>query len=407
MSRPAFGNFKILVVAESTTNASLVKKLLEEEFEHVSATGRPEDGAAEFDRLQPDVLVLAFGNLEKAERHNLGLFRQSEWIHQRPHRTIVLCAKDEVLRAYSLCREGIFDDYILFWPIAQDATRLPMAVHQALCALATGRGSEPTPMEFVTEVRRVAELEPNLHQQLSKGEDRIEAAGRALARAQENIGTAILGFSQRLMEGDLSSLVEVRNAKALEHAFDHLNHESVRPPLTEASGAIQPLKEWAEEFRQECKECFEPIRSLQALAGQIRPTVMVVDDDEFQHKIVSRLLKDQGFRLVFAASGIEAMNMLRKQRPDLILLDLSMPGMDGLDVTRRVKGVAQFANIPIIMVTGNSEEAVVTDCLAAGAADFMVKPFFKETLTEKIAKAMSMVGSPKVESPPDLSQSDL
>jgi CheY-like chemotaxis protein len=97
--------------------------------------------------------------------------------------------------------------------------------------------------------------------------------------------------------------------------------------------------------------------------------------------------------------------MLRKIHPDLILMDLSMPDMDGLEVVRRMKGVVRFANIPIIMITGKSEENVVTESMKVGAIDFMVKPFGREALIEKIAKVLGIKEPPP--SLPDLKVSDL
>ena len=121
MNKPAQPSEIILIASNSATDATLVKKLLNDEFEHVFMSTHPDEAPEDFDRTQPDVLILAFGSLEKSKRYNLGLFRQSKEIHRKPHRTIILCNKEEVQRAYELCRDEIFDDYILFWPQAHDA----------------------------------------------------------------------------------------------------------------------------------------------------------------------------------------------------------------------------------------------------------------------------------------------
>jgi CheY-like chemotaxis protein len=110
---------------------------------------------------------------------------------------------------------------------------------------------------------------------------------------------------------------------------------------------------------------------------------------------------------VYVASGIEALNMLRKVLPDLILMDISMPDMDGLEVMRRMKGVARFTNIPIIMITGNSDQDVVTESLKAGAIDFMVKPLGRDALITKIAKILRTKVTPSSGPTSELSQSDL
>lgn len=115
-----------------------------------------------------------------------------------------------------------------------------------------------------------------------------------------------------------------------------------------------------------------------------------MDDDEFQHKIISKMLVDENYKLVFATAGDEALRVMRKTRPDLILMDFMMPGMHGLEVLRQIKTVLRLANIPIIMMTGKGEKNIVAESLKAGAVDFMVKPVGRDTLLAKMAKVFRL-----------------
>jgi CheY-like chemotaxis protein len=124
------------------------------------------------------------------------------------------------------------------------------------------------------------------------------------------------------------------------------------------------------------------------MAKRVPPTLLVVDDDALQRQIVEQIFAAENYQLVFANNGIEALSILRKLHPDLILMDVMMPEMDGLDATRRLKAMTQFAAVPVIMITGQSEGKVVVDSLKAGASDFVVKPFNKATLIDKVARAL-------------------
>ena len=117
-------------------------------------------------------------------------------------------------------------------------------------------------------------------------------------------------------------------------------------------------------------------------------TILVVDDDELMLKLLRTALAQENYELMLAASGLEALNLLRKRRPDLILMDMEMPGLDGMETTSRIKSAEQFSTLPVIMVTGNSEKAIVASCLKAGATDFVVKPFNREVLLDKIHKLL-------------------
>lgn len=122
------------------------------------------------------------------------------------------------------------------------------------------------------------------------------------------------------------------------------------------------------------------------------PTIILaVDDDEMSLKLLLTILTQEKYKVMLAFSGIEALNLLhnQKQNPNLILMDMMMPNVNGLETTRRIKAIERFSAIPIIMVTGNSHKRVVTNCLKAGASDFVVKPFNRETLLDKIRKALN------------------
>lgn len=114
--------------------------------------------------------------------------------------------------------------------------------------------------------------------------------------------------------------------------------------------------------------------------------MLVVDDDRFQCKLLERLLADFDCRLQFAHSGAEAFAALARERPELILMDVQLPDADGVAITRQLKANPALAGIPVIMITGHSERNILQASLAAGAVDFVVKPFERERMHAKLAK---------------------
>lgn len=104
-------------------------------------------------------------------------------------------------------------------------------------------------------------------------------------------------------------------------------------------------------------------------------TILVIDDELMTRDIIEGFLYPDGYELAFASSGAEAMEMLSKTEPDLILLDILMPDMDGFEVCRRIKANAQWRHIPIIIVTALQGKNDVIKGFEAGADDFIHKPF--------------------------------
>lgn len=386
--KPGEAGATVLVASDSPSDAALVKKLLAPEYDQVFISTDSDLAVEDFENHTPDVLVLAFNAMGKSEGYYLGLFRRSSKIHLQSHRTVILCNKDEVNRAYQACRKEYFDDYILFWPMTNDATRLLMSVHHALRDLAVSRDGGPSPAEFAAQARRLAELGSMLDQQLVQGSQRIEVVSRTILQAEQEIGVALDGFSKTLEQGKLTDVPRITDVAGLEREIKRLKQEEIRQRFRAATESVEPIKRWAAEFRKECEPHIESARSLNALADRIRPTILIVDDDDFQCKVVSQLLAAENFRLVFALGGVEALNILRKMQPDLILMDIMMPDLGGIETTRRIKTMPPFANVPVIMITGNSEGATVRDSMKAGAVDFVVKPFDRETLIAKMVRAL-------------------
>lgn len=377
----------ILVASDDPGDADLVKRLLAAEFGKIFTSTAQDKAVEEFELRRPDVLVLAFNTLEKAELYYLGLYRMSHTIQLHPHRTVILCNKDDVKRVSELCMRRYFDDYILFWPMNHDAPRLPMSVHLAIRELtAAAQHTGPSVAEFAAQARRLSELEKLLDRQVTLGGQHIEAASLAMEKAKENVGAALDGFTRRLGRGDLKEVVEVKNAEGLEREMTRLKQDEIQRHLAAASESVQPLKQWTHEFRQEYAPHLESARALSAMANSVKPKVLIVDDEDFQHKMIAKILGAENYDFVFASSGMEALSALRNIRPDLILMDVMMPDMDGLEVTHRLKTSPQFASIPVMMISGKSEGNIILKCMKAGAADFVVKPFEMEKLKAKVAK---------------------
>jgi two-component system KDP operon response regulator KdpE len=121
--------------------------------------------------------------------------------------------------------------------------------------------------------------------------------------------------------------------------------------------------------------------------------VLVVDDDDAQRKLVSRFLHAEGYASQQVANGDEALQLLAMAQFDIVLLDLQMPGMSGLEVIRKWRDTPGMPSIPVIIVTGNADRDTVRGGLELGIADYLVKPFDRKTLIARIHRALTNVSS--------------
>jgi DNA-binding response OmpR family regulator len=125
------------------------------------------------------------------------------------------------------------------------------------------------------------------------------------------------------------------------------------------------------------------------MAGTDQPTLLVVDDEPEIAKLVARIFEKRGYRVNVAGDGAEALASVTKDRPDLLILDLNLPKIDGWEVCRRLKGDPATKAIPIIMLTAahaNVDDANIG--LGLGADEYVAKPFVKAVLLHNVERLL-------------------
>ena len=120
-------------------------------------------------------------------------------------------------------------------------------------------------------------------------------------------------------------------------------------------------------------------------------TILLVEDDPDIRHLVSYKLTKGGFDVVEAADGVAALHEARCRRPDLVILDVRMPRMSGLEVCREMRAIPQTADVPILMLTARARTQDLEQAYAAGATDYVVKPFSPRALQERVESLLLKV----------------
>ena len=120
--------------------------------------------------------------------------------------------------------------------------------------------------------------------------------------------------------------------------------------------------------------------------NRTRPTIVLAEDDSLIAALVTGRLEARGFEVSHTADGLDAIDLIGRSMPSLVLLDLLMPGADGFDVLRKLKGNPATADIPVIILTGSDGEASVVKAFELGASDYVMKPFSPAELMVRIER---------------------
>lgn len=118
------------------------------------------------------------------------------------------------------------------------------------------------------------------------------------------------------------------------------------------------------------------------------PTLLLVEDNEFNRDMLSRRLQRRDFNVLIAVDGQQGIEVARQSKPDLILMDMDLPVLDGWEATRQLKGDDNTRSIPVIALTAHALQSDCDRAFAAGCDDFATKPIDFNTLLEKIGRAL-------------------
>lgn len=199
--------------------------------------------------------------------------------------------------------------------------------------------------------------------------------------------------STERVEADAQDIIEV--LQCLHDAIDVFDLDAADDTMKKLDNYLLPkdLQPLAKELDIALAEVAmeDVLRLTEEMSEQLkkRALVMIIDDDEINRYVVTQLLKDD-YRMITAESGEEAFAMLKQHVPDLILLDVYMPQMDGHAVLRKLKATEGYADIPVIFLTGDEDESTEVQGFSEGATDFLRKPLRKDVAIQRMNRIIEL-----------------
>ena len=379
---------RILVASDSVNDATRICGQLEQDFAEVRMSTDGDKAVEDFDAFKPSVLVVAFDSLQKAQGYALGLYRYASSHHA--HRSLLLCSKDEIRAAFDACRKGTFDDYVLYWPHTHDGFRLTMSVLTAARHGAATRGGGPSTLDLISHAKQLGLMQSVLEQHALEEERHAKLADGSLSHAEGAVGAAIDDLYRRLADDRTSSIVDIKDSAALSRAFDQLKRRPVSEVFKKTAKSMVPAAPWTARLKEKLAPHLSDMRAFGDKVRKIRPVILFVEDNQFARSLVQKALEGKDYEIAFAHDGTATLSLLRNMRPDLIMMDVNLPDIDGVSLTRKLKAVPHLAEIPIVMLTSEAKVQTLESSMDAGATGFVVKPFTREALLAKIDKFLSL-----------------
>jgi CheY-like chemotaxis protein len=197
--------------------------------------------------------------------------------------------------------------------------------------------------------------------------------------------------SEKLTEDDIaSSLKEKEEHEREETPESAIAEEAEKSEVGEFLEGVNELPdtadtETAETTVAEEKETAEPVKE-EFISDVSKKTIMVIDDSIVIRKMIEIALEEEDLRIITATSGKEGMESIEKNEPNLIILDMLLPDMNGIDLLKKIK---EGKDTPVIMLSGKDSPQLVENAKEIGVDDFLPKPFRDEELVEKVKNLLS------------------
>ena len=128
--------------------------------------------------------------------------------------------------------------------------------------------------------------------------------------------------------------------------------------------------------------------TMRAMMQPRQTLILVIDDEEDFRAILQHVLTKAGYRVVQASGGLEGLERFLEEKPDLVVVDLSMPDIDGFEVTRRIRSSTRGGDTPVVMSTVRSQLLTVSEGLSVGVTDYVLKPFETEDFLARVGRAL-------------------
>ena len=252
-------------------------------------------------------------------------------------------------------------------------SRMPPADYLAL------RGSENPTYEFAGERYPVMELEPLL------GEQPIPVASENVSLLMIRAGEHKAAFRVAEFQGHQEVVMKPVGPQIS-------SIPGILGATISGDGQVVIILDMGPVIRRGFQMAANPAQIVipQVERPPVRPLVMVVDDSITMRKVTSRVLENHSLEVITAQDGIDAIENLHERVPDLMLLDIEMPRMDGYELAEHVRGDPRLRHVPIVMITSRAGQKHRKRARAAGANDYMTKPYQESELVAKVGELLKI-----------------
>ncbi|MFT5756460.1 MAG: CheY-like chemotaxis protein [Alteromonadaceae bacterium] len=421
----------VLLIFEDVNEFAGVTSIIKTQFSEYRAIRHNKQTVDILTEAQPPVILFGLATVEKSIEFYSTLVEKGKLNYA--HYSIVLCSNKQSLVAFSCCMKGVFDNYFVFQPLTEKF-RLLMIVQAGLLACESKSNLKEfnedlfnsIDEELSQQIDEASYYKQNLLSTIQQGRESINKISEDLQQQSTDKGTSpqkivsiltddhVNPLLSSLEEGICFSLEQIISQLVAKQISQQTNQlyanrvlqdypseqehaeevNSVKRELAKTSagnldeGNQQDITTTDPTIDQTSEQEFTTEKTVPApiLRKSNKKHILVAEDNPLYKDMLLSILISEGYNVDAAEDGIVALQKIKEHTYDLILMDLFMPKLDGLNVTKKIREISGGKDIPVIALTGNKNKELVRKWASYGLKGYIIKPSSRDDIISSVRK---------------------
>ncbi|WP_448549320.1 response regulator [Thalassotalea fusca] len=424
---------KVIMMYQQAENIDGATALIAEQFDEYRTLKVTEENTKFLIRTKPAVILVALETAEDSVAYYGELVEQGKLDY--PHYSILMCNNKQSALSFHCCLKGLFDNYFVYQPI-YERYRLRLIVHYGLVCSAAKAHYLSKQEEYTSEVdeelaqliedasncknsliQRINESEQHMMDAVAKieNESQVEQVDpispkELMTALTENHLKPLLSVLENDIKSSLDQMISqmVNQKSNNQNQVSDLKTAAAQPvrQATQATALAAKSKEQQQLLGEQdtLAQDDEELADIGDKKGILNPPpipkekeetienarkILVVEDNALYREMLVNVLTKEKFAVDQAMDGINALQKIKDDDFDLIIMDLFMPKLDGLNTTKKIRQFSGGKDVPVIALTGNKNKEIVKKWAAYGLKGYIMKPSTKEQILSSVARAVN------------------
>ncbi len=362
----------LLLVVDSEADGHDICDLLTVLTVNVVVALNENDAVIAFETHKPKLILFARNTVQDNERLYLDLYRNSEHLTVVTHHSLLLCKLTESKLAYELCKRRIFSDYVVDKP-RYDLFRLRLCVEHLLTRFNCSEQIKRQESVHSIVEKQVNALTSSLQNMRVEGQSISRDSATRLASLSRCINQESEKIVAKSDADELNAIQQVFDTQKLQRLANNTEN-TINSNLKRLNSLLELVHS-------------DHVPAMEEFLATIKPdpaTIVVIDDNQAFADTLKDILAEHGYRVWLSTNARRGVDIVVQQCPDLILMDINMPELNGIDATRIIKSNINLKNIPIIFLSGKRDQEVVEHVKSLGVNGFISKPTKATIILKKV-----------------------